>query len=168
MLWWTFSLNREEKEGRQTYWGTPQLSIWSSSRRGGEGGAGRGGGQSDGWMMNGWMNMWIGGESVSPWQPRTNDPTPRKGWEDGWRKWWWCVERREEKTDETWDKGRQNTGEEDISFGWCKVYKNNENKLWRRLRNWRVVREIRWQEEGGDQRWWQKLGDEKYNFLLFL
>lgn len=34
----------------------------------------------DGWMdgMDGWMNGWMG-EIVSPWQPRANDPTPRKG-----------------------------------------------------------------------------------------
>ena len=30
--------------------------------------------------MDGWMD---GGESVSPWQPITSDPTPRtKGWRD--------------------------------------------------------------------------------------
>ena len=34
----------------------------------------------DGWM-DGWMEGWRG-ESVSPWQPTSNDPTPRKGWSD--------------------------------------------------------------------------------------
>lgn len=35
----------------------------------------------EGWKqsMDGWMD---GGESISPWQPITNDPTPRKGWRD--------------------------------------------------------------------------------------
>lgn len=62
--------------------------------------------------MDGWMN---GGKSVSPWQPRANDPTPRKEGEDGWKEWWWCIGRREERRKE--HKKERYKQEKDTFFG---------------------------------------------------
>ena len=70
--------------------------------------------------MDGWMDE-QGRESVSPWQPIANDPTPRgKRWRDermdgdddgGVQK------RGKEKEEETQDKEKYKTEEEEILLG---------------------------------------------------
>lgn len=88
-----------------------------------------------------------GGESFSPWQPITNDPTPRKGWRDermdgdnGGGVGRSGGERRKEQ--ET--KRKYKTGEEDILLGDAEFKQTTRTKnrqQWCLIYKWRTVKE---------------------------
>lgn len=97
------------------------------------------------------------GESFSPWQPITNDPTPRKGWRDertdgdnggG-------VGRREERRKEQGTK--RNTKQEKRTFFWVMQSLNKQQEQnrqqWCLIYKWRTVKEKQRKDGGMNKHW---------------